>query len=541
MLETVGVMSAVIIAIWGIWIISYFNMKHRRKTYIRNKFGTVPKRKELNENVRSYYDVTDMDGIDDVTWADLSMDEVFLRIDQCDTSVGEEVLYRRLRRNQMTQEERQLFERRVRMFSNNTKEREEIEYLLCVIGKGPSSYCIPAYLDSIEEYLLKNIWVYRALQVLLAVAFVSMIIMRDDRGVFPFVLCMAINLGVYTWVKTKQSTGLYMAGTAVSILKVGKKLTKRSEIKMFFPNLEKELAELKGVLRGARVMQTQNAGGEAGDFIGIILEYLTGITLCQVTAYNKVMRRLQKHVPAYFAVYECIGEIDTAVCTASLRKNIPWYCIPEETEQKEIYMEEVYHLLIKDPIANSLHLEKGCLITGSNASGKSTFIKAVAVNAIIAQALNTCAAKRFIMPRCHVITSMAVKDDLMAGESYFIREIRYLKRILDDLDDETITLCAIDEILRGTNTGERIRASRAILEYLEDKNCIPLVATHDKELTELLGDAYSNYHFSEDIREDDIQFSYRLEEGPAVSQNAVKLLEFAGFPQEIIEASRREV
>ena len=76
---------------------------------------------------------------------------------------------------------------------------------------------------------------------------------------------------------------------------------------------------------------------------------------------------------------------------------------------------------------------------------------------------------------------MAVRDDLMAGESYFIREIRYLKRILDSLDDNRLTVCAIDEILRGTNTGERIRSSRAILEYLSDKNCIALVATHDRE------------------------------------------------------------
>ena len=142
------------------------------------------------------------------------------------------------------------------------------------------------------------------------------------------------------------------------------------------------------------------------------------------------------------------------------------------------------------------------------------------------------------MPSAEVITSMAVRDDLMAGESYFIREIRYLKRILDNITEERVTICAIDEILRGTNTGERIRASRAILEYLRDKNCIALVATHDKELTELLGDDYLNYHFSEEIGEEDIAFSYKILEGPATSQNAVKLLEFAGFPEEIIEAAQ---
>lgn len=132
---------------------------------------------------------------------------------------------------------------------------------------------------------------------------------------------------------------------------------------------------------------------------------------------------------------------------------------------------------------------------------------------------------------------MAVKDDLVAGESCFIREIRYLKRILDSLNEGKMTLCAIDEILRGTNTWERIRASRAILDYLADKNCIALVATHDKELIELMGDAYANYHFSEEIGTEDITFSYKLLPGPATSHNAVKLLEFAGFPKEIITAA----
>ena len=97
------------------------------------------------------------------------------------------------------------------------------------------------------------------------------------------------------------------------------------------------------------------------------------------------------------------------------------------------------------------------------------------------------------------------------------------------------TLCVIDEILRGTNTGERIRASRAILEYLAGKNCIPLIASHDKELTVRLEKLYDNYHFSEEMGEDDISFSYKIMRGPATSQNAVKLLKLAGFPEEILE------
>ena len=151
-----------------IMLISWIDMKRKRKAFIRGKFGRTPKTKEWDENIRGFYDVvSDGSGVDDVTWNDLSMNDVFRRISQCDTSVGEEVLYWKLRRNHMSQEERQLFERRVRMFMNNQKEREEIEELLCDIGKSPSSYYIPSYLDSMDIYLLKHVWVYRALQILL--------------------------------------------------------------------------------------------------------------------------------------------------------------------------------------------------------------------------------------------------------------------------------------------------------------------------------------------------------------------------------------
>ena len=139
------------------------------------------------------------------------------------------------------------------------------------------------------------------------------------------------------------------------------------------------------------------------------------------------------------------------------------------------------------------------------------------------------------------LTSMAVRDDLMAGESYFIREIRYLKRILDHLNDRKVTLCVIDEILRGTNTGERIRASHAILEYLAGKNCIPLIASHDKELTVLLDRLYDNYHFSEEMGEGDISFSYKIMKGPATSQNAVKLLKIADSRRKYWKSVKRQM
>ena len=331
--------------------------------------------------------------------------------------------------------------------------RGKIEELLCDIGKSASSYYIPAYMDGIEAYVLGNQWLYRILQILLAASVLVMPFLPADMLAFPFMAVCALNLGIYFWINMKHDLELSLIGTAVSLLGNAKQIVRLKNVSGFFPELDEALHELRGVIRGDRILRIKREGSGTGDAMGTLLDYVMGITLVQITTYNKVMKRLIDHADAYMTVYRCIGEVDAAICTASFRQTLPWYCTPEYTDEKKMEMTEAYHPLIQDPVANDLALEKSCLITGSNASGKSTFTKAVALNSVLGQALNTCMARRFVMPEADVITSMAVKDDLMAGESYFIREIRYLKRILDSLSDDRVTICAIDEILRGTNTG----------------------------------------------------------------------------------------
>ena len=523
-------------------LLSRRSWKQRLKIYIHEKFGAVPKEKEWNDKVKEYWKLTgDDDGLDDITWNDLSMTGMFNRINNCDTSAGEEILYWKLRRNDMEDEEREIFEKRVSVFGRDEKLREETENILCNIGKESASYYIPSYMDGIGEYRLKYGWLCRVLQILLVLSLIAAAATRTSTAEFACLAVCVVNLVLYMMTKMKYEVELGLSDPAIQILEAGKKLSEK-KIRELFPVLSEETDGFKKVLRGARFLRTQRANTAAGDVGALLLDYLMGITLWQLTVYDSMVRRLSEKAEEYLEVYREIGEMDAAISIASFRKSLPWYCVPEFGEEngpdgngRNIFMEDVYHPLIDDPVENTLELNRGCLITGSNASGKSTFIKAVAVNVVLAQAFNTCAAGKMRMPHVQVLTSMAVRDDLMAGESYFIREIRYLKRILDHLNDRKVTLCVIDEILRGTNTGERIRASHAILEYLAGKNCIPLIASHDKELTVLLDRLYDNYHFSEEMGEGDISFSYKIMKGPATSQNAVKLLKIAGFPEEILE------
>ncbi|MGD1822847.1 MAG: MutS-related protein, partial [Pleomorphochaeta sp.] len=132
---------------------------------------------------------------------------------------------------------------------------------------------------------------------------------------------------------------------------------------------------------------------------------------------------------------------------------------------------------------------------------------------------------------------MALRDNIEIGESYFMAEIRSLRRIMDECKKQRC-VCFIDEILRGTNTPERIAASTAVLRVLHKTKSMCLVASHDIELTEILDEIYDNYHFSEHFEKEEVVFDYLLKKGPSKSRNAIRLLEYMGFDEQVVIDAR---
>jgi DNA mismatch repair ATPase MutS len=190
--------------------------------------------------------------------------------------------------------------------------------------------------------------------------------------------------------------------------------------------------------------------------------------------------------------------------------------------------------MITHPVANDLKTSAPILITGSNASGKSTYIKTAALCAILAQTICVTTAHSYRASAFRIYSSMAVTDNLNAGESYYIVEIKSLKRIFDAAGSNNKILCVIDEVLRGTNTVERIAASTEVLRALQDKGALCIAATHDIELCSLLSGPYTPYHFEEQLGEDDMTFDYKIKPGPAGTRNAINLLKLIGFDDAIV-------
>ncbi len=519
----------------------------RLRDKVRECYGKIPPHEEKDFDLLEFGwaiekdKVPENEQIDEITWNDLDMDEVFCRIDSCMSFAGQQVLYGALHRRAETETGERLKEK-IRFFSQNEEERQRVMMILARLGKGRDSYYLPVFVHNLGSFEIPNIRFYHMMRSLLLLSVIpAAVSLQTQLLVLPLFAGMA-NLTIYSFQKYKYSANLSMLRSVLGIVRAARQITAggKSDYETRFRDLGNLAKPFEHVILKMARLQRRDQEGLAGDLFSMLGAYFIGITLSDFIQYNKLLKELEGKRQELIRLYHRVGEVDMAIAAASFRVSLPHWCVPEIVQEGGITAEEIYHPLLKDPVCNSVSLERGCLITGSNASGKSTFIKALAVNVLLAQSIFTCAADRMRLPSANLVTSMAIRDDVMSGESYYIKEIKYLKRIIRQLDCGQFMVCVIDEILRGTNTQERIAASCAVLKYLAGKNCLAVTASHDVELTELLAEFYDNYHFREQMEEDGISYTYKIQPGPAVSKNAIRLLEIMEFPGEIVEEARRQ-
>ena len=172
------------------------------------------------------------------------------------------------------------------------------------------------------------------------------------------------------------------------------------------------------------------------------------------------------------------------------------------------------------------------LMTGSNMSGKSTFLRTIGINQVLANMGAPVFASSFTTFPFRLRSCIRVSDSIEQGFSYFYAEVQRLKSVLSDADREPPVLYLIDEIFRGTNNRERLVGSQSVIKHLIGTPAIGFVTTHDLELTQI-ADANPqahNYHFKDEARDNQMFFSYQLQDGPSPTTNALKIMKQAGLP-----------
>ncbi len=524
----------------------YDKKKQRERLVARLKddWGRLPEEEYTEakfESLKYYYKnkyrEKNPDGfyLDEITWNDLNMSELFFMINSTGSAMGEEVLWAMLHELQMNEEVLQEREKIISFFQKNGEERLKLQTGFALIGKN-KKVSVYEYMDQIDRVRREsNLMHY----VGVGGIFISVILLLCSVWKAGLLLLGFIMFNLLTYYKRKGEIEIYYAVISylIRMLEHAEKISREEipELAEYFDKLQNYNTALKKFRKGAPAVTPQNP---TGDMLSFFLDYLRILFHTDLIRFNLMMKQYFDKKDIIVEVFETVGFIDAMCAAASFRTWLSDYCLPEFTKEKCYNAKELYHPFLEKPVPATMNTVQSVLITGSNASGKSTFIKSAAMNAIMAQTIHTVCAKDYRASFFKVMTSMALTDNLFGNESYYIVEIKSLKRILDATKDDIPVLCFVDEVLRGTNTVERIAASSRILYSIANANALMFAATHDIELTYMLEDSFANYHFEEQILEDNILFDYQLKQGRATSQNAIALLGMLGYPEEIIKKAR---
>lgn len=524
--------------------------KRNRKQYeagLREGYGKFPDKEYSEqdfENITRLFAYRHKDYfIDDITWNDLNMNGIFALMDHTQSSSGAEYLYDMLRTPKLQKAKMDELEKHICFLRKDEDKRVTVQMKLHALGTSGkySVFDYIEYLDNIGDCSNgKHIVMLLALFVSLALLFVNVM-----TGVFLLLLVIAVNMTSYLREKNDIQPYFCSFSYIMRMIQCGNGIltVDLSEMVEYKKELEKKIGRLTPISRNYSVVASMNSS--SGNPLEIVSDYFNMLTHIDIMRFNRMVRLVKEHKEEIYELVEAIGYIDAVISIGAFRESLKSYCVPEFEEGKEVVLciENGYHPSINEPVVNSFLQKRGMLVTGSNASGKSTFLKMIAINAILAQTIHTCTASSYRGGLYKIYSSMALRDDLMAGDSYYIVEIKALKRIVDAAEEksENPLLCFVDEVLRGTNTVERIAASAQIMDNLARKGVYCFAATHDIELTHLLAQKYDNYHFEEDVKDGDVLFSYRLLDGRAQTRNAIKLLKVIGFSDEITEHAEDRV
>lgn len=249
-----------------------------------------------------------------------------------------------------------------------------------------------------------------------------------------------------------------------------------------------------------------------------------------ISKYNKL---LTDKLDSFKESINSLEELDKLISLSTIgiiKNNITF---PTIEDNLSIKVDTIKHPLLNENtcIPNNFSCQKDInIITGSNMSGKTSFMKTIATNLILAYNGTYVNASYFKCPIANIFTSINVKDDISKGISTFYGELKRIKEILDfSKKSNNKLIIFIDEIFKGTNYNDRILGAKETLKQLVELNCIVFLTTHDFELCEISNKQIKNYHFSESYQDNKIYFDYKIKEGKCKTTNAKYLMEQMGI------------
>ena len=508
-----------------------------RSSWGKPKASTFP-----FESIKKYATVAGGNGFHQVnrqTMNDIDFLDLFSFIDRTTSKIGQQFLFNQILHPTNDQKSLQRLNDRAQLFENDKLLREQVQTDLIGLS-GTDAYYVSSLLE--ERLMEKQSWFY-LLYINLAVTFFSICLsFLYPVALIFLILPITINMFVSYWNKSNIFFFLRSFPQLSALINVSERMSDK--------DLHHDIEEVRTSISALKPFQwkmaflTPSSDGTIKDELNqvatYLLELLKGFFLLEVLTFFQLIKELESKRNSIRVLFDYVGNIDAALSVASLRAGGHKTCLPEFTPpMKEMQAKKMYHPLIKNCVKNDLKIkDKSILITGSNMSGKTTFLRTVAINSLLAQTIYTVFADEFQSPMLRQFSSIRIDDNLLEGKSYYYEEVSTIGSLIGEVNSSFQNLFLLDEVFKGTNTIERIAAAKAALSYLNQGPNLVIVSTHDLELPGMLQHQFDLYHFSESIENDRLHFDHKIKQGPLLSGNAIRILQLSNYPDQVINEAK---
>ena len=472
------------------------------------------------------------------TKSDIDFDDLFCLVDRTTSNVGQQYLYDALSKPTSDVAALKQLNEQVNFFTANEKIREEVQQLLMALGNNNAYFIASLLGDQLPE---KPTW-YRFIVPYMAFIFL-LILIALFKPIMFLLLVLPFSVNMFLHFRNRNYTRRFNKSFPQLnlLIRVCEKLT-GTTIPFDKMAVNNSIQHLKPLQRKSRLLTFDDATfkDELTQTLLYFFELIKAFFLIEFFTFYSMIKEVKNKQADILTLFKYAGLIDSAISIASLREGHLKTCEPVFLpDEKQLAGKELYHPLIENCVSNDIEVTtKSILITGSNMSGKTTFLRTLALNTILAQTIYTCFADSFHTPVLKLHSSVRIDDNLLDGKSYYFEEVTVMGALIKEVSMPGQSIFILDEVFKGTNTIERIASAKAILSYLNKKNHIVFVTTHDVELAALLATEYELYHFAERIENDEFQFDHKLKAGPLKTSNAIRILEMYNYPAEIITEAR---
>ncbi|HVG56440.1 MAG TPA: hypothetical protein VM846_18520 [Vicinamibacterales bacterium] len=485
--------------------------------------------------------------LDDRTWNDLVLDDVFRRVDHTESTLGRHALYHRLRVAH-TLESLPAFEALVTRVSSDVALRVRARLALGRL-RDPHGYDL-WWLSRPDAVQLPRWYIAFPILTVATLVMIPLVALRPDLFpalLGPLALSFLLNLATVKTINSVSNAFRQIAPLVATAQELA--FAHGDDIDAIVAPIRRHTRDLLSLKTIARwisadpLMLSARSNMLAvmlADLASSVYDYVNLVLPLNAAGVYLGVDRLRKNATALLDVVAAIGEVDAALSVASLRAGATGWSRPVFSPlPSAMAITDAVHPLVTDAVPNSLVIQPaaGMLVTGSNMSGKSTFLRTVGVTTVMAQSLHTCFAASYAAPLLTVRSRIGRADDLLAGKSYYLVEVEALLALVRASTSPTPHMFLLDEMFRGTNAVERIAAGQSVLvEFIQHgRPHVVIAATHDTELVDLLTGLYAPCHFGDNLTDETLTFDYRLRSGRATSRNAIALLHLNGAPSALVE------